>query len=71
MLKLTACPAEEDLEVTGDGRLNISRQRGPIVNKADYVLCHIKIIASRLREAIGFLYLVLLMNPYLCAHMGP
>lgn len=60
---MNSSPAEEDLEVTGDGRLNISRQCGLIVNKADYVLCHIKIMASRLREVGSFLCLILSMNP--------
>ena len=47
-------PAEKDLEVTGHGRLNISWQRGLSVNKADCVLCHTEIMASRLREVFTF-----------------
>lgn len=54
--------AEKDMELTGDGRLNISQQCGLIVNEADYVLCHIRIMASRLRAVISFLYLVLLIS---------
>lgn len=68
---MNSSPAEKDLEVTGDGRLNKSQQCALLVNKADYVLCCVNIMVSRLREVISFLYLVLFMNPHLYADMGP
>lgn len=67
---MNSSPAEEDLEITGDGRLNISWQCSFIENKADYVLCHIKIIASKLREVMFPLLGITDESPSVCRY-GP
>ncbi|PKU48524.1 hypothetical protein llap_1152 [Limosa lapponica baueri] len=55
---------EKDLGVLVDEKLDMNQQRGLTAQKANHILCHIKNMASRLREVIFPLYFALL-RPHL------
>lgn len=67
---MNSSPAEEDLEITGDSKQNVSQRCGLIANKANHVQSHFNITSSRLKEVISFLNLPLLMTLHLCADIG-